>query len=211
MINEYTKVLQSYERSELDIMLRGVLPVNQALLVIDAQQELIEGNENESCVFKKEELLKNINLVIDKAKEAEALVIFVRDKDVAGGEGHGFQVHQKISVPPTSMVFDKKATNSFYGTQLLEYLKEHEIEHLVIMGCQTEYCIDSAVRTATINGIDVTLVADGHSTKDTTVLSADQIINHHNRTLHGHDNVDNFSLVRKSEEDLFEPIHNNYR
>jgi nicotinamidase-related amidase len=211
MMNEYTSVLQSYEGPEVNIMLRGVLTVNQALLVIDAQQELIEGNENEGSVFSKEELLKNINLVIEKAKEAEVLVVFVRDKDVAGGEGEGFQVHQKINIPPTSMIFDKKATNSFYGTGLLDYLKDHEIEHLVIMGCQTEYCIDSAVRTATINGFDVTLAADGHSTRNSSVLTAEQIIGHHNKTLHGHYNVDNFAVVRKSEEDLFHPIHNKYR
>lgn len=200
MINEYTYM-----------MVRGVLLVNQALLVIDAQQELIEGNETESSVFNKEELLKNINLVIEKAIEAEELVVFVRDLDVADGEGDGFQVHQKINIPPTSMIFDKKATNSFYGTALQDYLKKHEIQHLVIMGCQTEYCIDSAVRTATINGFDVTLVADGHSTKDSSVLSAEQIINHHNRALHGHYNVDHFAVVRKSEDDLFQPIHDHYR
>ena len=191
--------------------MRGDLQVKQALLVIDAQQELIEGNENESSVFKKEELLNNVNLVIEKAKVADALVVFVRDVDVAGGKGEGFQVHQNINVPPSSMIFDKKATNSFHGTPLLTYLKDNGIEHLVIMGCQTEYCIDSAVRTATINGFDVTLVADGHSTKDSSVLTAEQIIGHHNKTLHGHYNVENFAVVRKSDEDLFEPIHNNYR
>jgi nicotinamidase-related amidase len=191
--------------------MKGELQVKQALLVIDAQQELIEGNENESSVFKKEQLLNNINLVIEKAKESDALVAFVRDTDVGGGEGEGFQVHQNINVPPLSMIFDKKATNSFHGTPLLAYLKDNGIEHLVIMGCQTEYCIDSAVRTATINGFDVTLVADGHSTKDSFVLTAEQIIGHHNKTLHGHYNVENFAVVRKSGEDLFEPIHNNYR
>jgi nicotinamidase-related amidase len=211
MVKEYGNGLQSYEGPKLNIMVRGVWPMKQALLVIDAQQELIEGNENESSVFNKEQLLNNINFIIEKAKESDALITFVRDKDVGGGEGEGFQVHQKINVPPTSMIFDKKATNSFYGTGLLDYLKDHEIEHLVIMGCQTEYCIDSAVRTATLNGFDVTLVGDGHSTKDSTVLTAEQIINHHNRTLHGHDNVDNFVIVRKTEDSLFQPIHNNYR
>jgi nicotinamidase-related amidase len=191
--------------------MRGVLQVKQALLVIDAQQELIEGNEKENSVYKKEQLLNTINLVIEKAKESDALVAFVRDTDVGGGEGEGFQVHKNINVPPSSMIFDKKATNSFHGTPLLAYLKVNGIEHLVIMGCQTEYCIDSAVRTATINGFDVTLVADGHSTRDSTVLSAEQIINHHNKVLHGHYNVENFAVVQKSEEDLFQPIHNNYR
>ena len=191
--------------------MKGELQMKQALLVIDAQQELIEGNEKESSVYKKEQLLNNINLVMEKGKESDALVVFVRDKDVGGGEGEGFQVHQEINVPPSSVKFDKKATNSFHGTSLLAYLKDNGIEHLVIMGCQTEYCIDSAVRTATINGFDVTLVADGHSTRDSSVLTAEQIIGHHNKTLHGHYNVENFAVVRKSDEDLFEPIHNNYR
>jgi nicotinamidase-related amidase len=79
------------------------------------------------------------------------------------------------------------------------------------MGCKTEHCIDSAVRTATINHFDVTLVGDGHSTSDSKNLSANQIILHHNEILHGHYNVDNFSLVRNTKEDLFTPVHNNYR
>ena len=105
----------------------------------------------------------------------------------------------------------KQVINAFYETELLRYLKDIEADHLVIMGCQTEYCIDTAVRTATVNGFDVTLVEDGHSTTDSEVLSAKQIIAHHNKTLHGHYNVDNFSVVRSSEEVLFEPNHNNYR
>ncbi|WP_342430929.1 cysteine hydrolase family protein [Neobacillus sp. FSL H8-0543] len=185
--------------------------MKQALLVIDAQQELIEGNENEKSVLNKEKLVETINLVIEKAKESDAIIVFVRDQDVAGGEGEGFQVHQSINVPPASEIFDKQASNSFYGTPLMGYLQDHAIEHLVIMGCQTEYCIDSAVRTATINGFDVTLVGDGHSTTGSSVLTAEQIIAHHNFILHGHYNVDHFSVVRNSEEDLFQPTHNNYR
>jgi nicotinamidase-related amidase len=185
--------------------------MKQALLVIDAQQELIEGNENEKSVWNKEALVETINLVIESAKKADAIVVFVRDKDVANGEGDGFQVHRGINVPLASEIFDKKATNSFYGTPLLGYLQDRGIEHLVIMGCQTEYCIDSAVRTATISGFDVTLVEDGHSTTGSSILNAEQMIAHHNSILHGHYNVDNFSVVRNSKEDLFQPTHNNYR
>ena len=35
--------------------------MKQALLIIDAQQELIEGNDQEVCVFQKEKLIENIN------------------------------------------------------------------------------------------------------------------------------------------------------
>ena len=186
--------------------------MNQTLLIIDAQQELIDGNQEESAVFNKEQLIRNINLAIEKAKESNVPVVFVRDLDVAEGKGEGFQVHNEINVPTEAKIFDKAATNSFHGTGLSRSFTNLKlIEHVVVMGCKTQHCIDSAVRTATISGLDVTLVGDGHSTTDNDVLSAEQIIKHHNSTLHGHYNVDHFSVVRNAEEDLFLPIHDSYR
>lgn len=191
--------------------MKGENYVNQILLIIDAQQELIEGNQEKSAVFRKEQLITNINLVIKKAGNFNVPIVFVRDLEVAEGIGKGFQVHEAINVPKDTKFFDKLATNAFHGTGLLNYLNAQAIEHVVVMGCATEHCIDSAVRTATINGLDVTLVGDGHATTDSAVLSAEEIIKHHNETLHGHYNVENFSIVRNTEEDLFTPIHNSYR
>ncbi|WP_077296947.1 isochorismatase family protein [Virgibacillus pantothenticus] len=185
--------------------------MQQILIIIDAQKELINGSQQVSAVYNKHELIKNINLVIQKANNLSVSTVFVRDLDVAKGSGQGFEVHDQIHVPKNSLFFDKGATNSFHGTGLLPYLKAQNIHHVVIMGCKTQHCIDSAVRTATINGLDVTLVGNGHSTTDSEVLSAKQIINHHNETLHGHYNVEHFSMVRNAEEDLFQPQHDLYR
>jgi nicotinamidase-related amidase len=190
---------------------KGADNLKHALLVIDAQQELIEGNASEQAVYNKVGLLQNINVVIEKAKQAKAALVFVRDVDVSEGKGAGFEVHSAINVPEGAQVFDKQATNAFYNTPLLSYLKEEKIGHLVIMGCKTEHCIDTAVRFATVSGFDVTLVGDGHSTSDSEVLKAERIVSHHNKVLHGHYNVDHFSVVRKTDEDLFAPIHDNYR
>ncbi|MFD2630625.1 cysteine hydrolase family protein [Oceanobacillus kapialis] len=185
--------------------------MKQTLLIIDAQQELIDGNQEMRPIYHKEQLIRTINDVIKKAMEADVPVLFVRDLDVAEGKGNGFQVHSEINVPSKTKIFDKSATNAFYGTGLLEYLKGQEIEHIVMMGCETQHCIDSAVRTATISGFDVTLIGDGHSTLGNDVLSEEQIIKHHNSTLHGHYNVDHFSVVRDSAEDVFVPNHDLYR
>ncbi|WP_199690378.1 MULTISPECIES: isochorismatase family protein [Clostridia] len=171
----------------------------------------MDGSEQESAVYNQYERIKNINLVIDKSIQVRVPVVFARDLDVAKGSGQGFDVHDQIHVPKGSHFFDKRATNAFHGTNLLQYLKNQKTEHVVIMGCQTQHCIDSTVRTATINGLDVTLVGDGHSTTDNEVLSAKQIIDHHNKTLHGHYNVEHFSIVRNAEEDLFQPTHDLYR
>ena len=191
--------------------MKGEIYLNQTLLIIDAQQELMDGNKKESAVFNKEQLIRNINMVIKKANEIDIPVVFVRDLDVGEGKGEGFQVHNEIHVPSDAKIFDKSATNSFHGTGLLNHLRTQQVEHVVIMGCKTQHCIDSAVRTATISGLDVTLVGDGHSTNDNDALTAEQIITHHNRTLHGHYNVEHFAVVRNSEEDLFLPTHDSYR
>ncbi len=73
------------------------MQLNQALLVIDAQQDLIEGNmEGEQAVFEKERLIANINSVIEKAIHDSVSVTFIRDLDVAGGKGAGFQIHEEL-------------------------------------------------------------------------------------------------------------------
>ena len=191
--------------------MKGEIYLNQTLLIIDTQQELIDGNQKESAVINKDQLIRNINMVIKKANEIDIPVVFVRDLDVGEGKGEGFQVHNEIHVPTDALIFDKSATNSFHGTGLLNHLRTQQVEHVVIMGCKTQHCIDSAVRTATISGLDVTLVDDGHSTNANDALTAEQIITHHNRTLHGHYNVEHFAVVRNSEEDLFSPTHDSYR
>ncbi|WP_340372183.1 cysteine hydrolase family protein [Peribacillus sp. FSL E2-0218] len=185
--------------------------MKQTLLIIDAQQDLIEGNKEEQGVYEKEKLVNNLNAVIEKAINEGISVVFIRDIDVSNGEGPGFQIHRDIRVPSTAIIFDKAATNCFYGTPLHQHLRENDVNHIVMMGCKTEHCIDSAVRTATINHFDVTLVGDGHSTSDSKNLTAKQIILHHNEILHGHYNVDNFSIVRNADEELFNPLHDHYR
>ncbi|WP_080876296.1 isochorismatase family protein [Oceanobacillus timonensis] len=185
--------------------------MNQVLLIIDAQQELIEGNHERNAIFQKTQFIANINSVIEKAEKIAVPLVFVRDLDVNEGKESGFEIHKEIHVSAEAEIFDKSATNAFYGTGLLEYLKSYQVKHIVVMGCETQHCIDSAVRTATIEGFDVTLVGDGHSNLGNDILSQEQIIKHHNATLHGHYNVDYFSIVRNANEDLFCPTHDSYR
>ena len=54
---------------------------------------------------------------------------------------------------------------------------------IVLVGAQTEYCVDTTARRAASLGYDVDLAADGHATSENGVLSRDQIIEHHNQTL----------------------------
>ena len=54
------------------------------------------------------------------------------------------------------------------------------IDHVIISGMQTQYCVDTTTRRAFSEGYKVTLVSDAHSTFDTEVLRAEDIVKHHN-------------------------------
>lgn len=88
---------------------------------MDAQQDLMEGNSEEQGIFEKDRIIHTINSVIEKAIHEKIPVVFIRDLDVANGEGPGFQIHSDINVPSTATILDKAATNSFYGTPLNEH------------------------------------------------------------------------------------------
>ena len=59
------------------------------------------------------------------------------------------------------------------------------VKNLIITGMQTEYCVDTTCRRAYSLGYRVTLVKDAHSTWGTDLLTAPQIIAHHNEVLGG--------------------------
>ena len=67
--------------------------------------------------------------------------------------------------------------------QALSCGEDEVFERLVICGFQSEFCVDTTTRRALALGYPVTLVADGHSTLDNSVLTAAQIAAHHNETL----------------------------
>lgn len=111
-----------------------------------------------------------------------------------GARGHPIEAETPAwaihpSIPPMSgePVLRKKASDAFFETRLAEELKAGEISHLIVAGAMTEYCVDTTCRRAVTLGYDVTLAADAHLTQDTEVLSAAQIIAHHNQLLDGFD------------------------
>jgi len=75
------------------------------------------------------------------------------------------------------------ATDSFHRTALQAVLSGLDIDRFVIRGMQSDFCVDTTTRRALSLDYPVTLVSDAHTTLDNEVLSADQIIRHHNATL----------------------------
>jgi nicotinamidase-related amidase len=160
--------------------------IDGALLVVDVQVGMFESRLI-SPVYNGDQLLTKIKELIEKARSFRVPVIYVQH---SGGHGHpleyggsGWHIHPTISPSDGDLVVEKRTPDSFYQTTLRQELEAKKIKKLTLVGIQTEYCVDTTCRRAFSLGYDVTLVKDGHSTWDREVLTAPQIINHHNEIL----------------------------
>jgi nicotinamidase-related amidase len=101
------------------------------------------------------------------------------------------------------LIVHKRASDSFYDTSLQYELDKHGIANLVVVGGQTEYCVETTVRRATTLGYNVTLVGDAHTTEDydEAVLSAAQRIAYRNEVLNGF-RTDTYTIHVKSTSEI---------
>ncbi|MEK6613199.1 MAG: cysteine hydrolase family protein [Gemmatimonadota bacterium] len=157
--------------------------MNTALLVIDVQQGLCEGEHD---AWESATVIARINTVAEKARAAGALVIFIQHESTSGYLTHGsreWQLAHGLHVAPIDVRIRKTTPDSFHRTDLEEVLKRHAVADLVICGMHTEFCVDTTTRWALALGYPVVLVADAHTTEGNAHLSPAQVIQHHNDTL----------------------------
>ncbi|MGF7032588.1 nicotinamidase-related amidase [Paenibacillus mucilaginosus] len=163
---------------------------NTALLVVDVQvAPFIWKDYGGPELYRGGELIGTLSVLMKRAREAGAPVIYIRHTEEPGtprGEGGPiWHVHPEIAPLPGDPALNKSHADPFLGTGLHELLQELGVGRLVITGVQTEYCVDTACRSAFGLGYRVTLVTDGHTTFDSEVLKAEQIIAHHHTVLGG--------------------------
>src|SRR5215510_8785208 len=170
------------------------------LLMIDVQVGIIDGFK----AYRGNEVLDQINSLTHRARASNTPVIYIQHDGENGGPletgSAGWQIHPAIKPETGDLIIRKKASDSFFQTSLQDELIKLNICHLVVTGCQTEYCVDTTVRRAVSNGYDVTLVSDAHTTIDNSCLTAAQIIAHHNTLLDGFDAGDNAIKVKSTDE-----------
>ena len=179
------------------------MSTDSALVVIDVQVGLIE--EAYHC----NEVLDSINTLLSKARATGTPIIYIQHD---GPQGHGLEVgtpaweiHSAIAPQEGELIVHKRASDSFHATSLQQDLEARGIKHLVIVGGQTEYCVDTTVRRATTMGYNVTLVGDAHTTDDydQAVLTAAKRIEYHNEVLDGFSTGDYVITVKPTSEVTF--------
>jgi nicotinamidase-related amidase len=117
------------------------------LLVVDVQTALVQDHP-----YQEESLISNIKRLISFCRKQALEVIYVRHDGGVGDEleynSDGWQIYKEISPQSDEKIFEKHYNSAFKLTGLKEYLEQQGIQTIILVGMQTEYCIDTTCKAA---------------------------------------------------------------
>ncbi|BCF92774.1 cysteine hydrolase family protein [Paraburkholderia largidicola] len=136
----------------------------RALIVIDVQNEYITGN------FRIEyppvaSSLPNIAKAIDAANANGVPVVLVKhvlpaDAPIFAEGSVGAELHPDVAGRPHDRVVTKVLPSTFSSAGFDDWLKEHEVDTLTVIGYMTQNCNDATIREAMHKGYRVEFLPD---------------------------------------------------
>lgn len=149
------------------------------LLVVDTQKAITNSRLYQFDLF-----VSHVKELIEKARHNDIEVIFVRHDDGDGNEltkgNEGFEIYGGFQPEADEMIFDKNANSSFKDTGLLEYLQQKGENKIIIVGLQTDYCIDATVKAGFEHGFQMIVPENTNSTFDNRYMTAEQTYRYYN-------------------------------
>ncbi len=160
--------------------------MNRALVIIDVQNIMFSYKDG---IHNKEEVLSNISEMIGKARKSQTPVIYIQhvidDVTKTSDREGDWAIYADIYPEIGDTIIQKRSCDSFHETTLATTLEEENIEEVIYVGMQTDFCVDTTCRRSYSMGYKNILISDAHSTFDNEILTADKIIAHHNLILDG--------------------------
>ena len=151
----------------------------KALLVIDMQVGLFEG---EPPRYDADGVIRRINKIASVVRTTGGIVVFIQHEDNGALKPgtEGWEILPTLERMNTDRLVHKQACDSFYETDLSDLLEMHGVQQIIVVGCATDFCVDTTIRAAASRNYEVVVAADAHTTKDRRHLDAVTIIQHHN-------------------------------
>jgi nicotinamidase-related amidase len=144
--------------------------VNPALLIVDIQNDYFPGGAME--LVGSPEAADHAAQLLEAFRRERAPVIHMQHVSLRPGatffrpDTEGVKIHESVAPLADETVLRKHFPNSFRETPLLEYLRAHGIDRLVIAGMMTHMCIDATTRAAADLGFECLLAHDACATRD---------------------------------------------
>lgn len=149
------------------------------LLIVDTQKLIM--NEQ---LYKFDEFVVNVKSLINSARENNIEVIYVRHDDGECSElskgKDGFEIFEELKPQVYEKIFDKYVNSAFRETGLLEYLKEKNEKDIVIVGIQSDLCIDATIKCGFEHKFNIIVPQYANTTIDSEFMSKEKTYKYYN-------------------------------
>ncbi len=149
------------------------------LLVVDTQK-LITTDK----VYNFKEFEKRIKSLISQARQNNVEVIYIRHDDGPTQEltkgTAGFEIYEGFVPAKGEKIYDKTVNSPFKETGLLTYLQEKKEQNVMVVGLQTDYCIDATIKCGFEHGFHMIVPEYTNSTVDNDYMTAEQTYKYYN-------------------------------
>ena len=149
------------------------------LLVIDMQKGIVDDE-----LYAFDTLMDRCVRLVDAARKKRVEVIFVQhdagpDSGLSVGD-EGFEIISELRPEPGEKVFIKKINSCFGNPDFRNYMEQQEEKRVMIIGLQTNYCIDATVKSAFERGFEVIIPEGTNSTFDNDYMTGETTVRYYN-------------------------------
>ena len=140
------------------------------LIVIDMQKALMDDE-----LYDRDNLIANVAKVVETARKNGVEVIYVQH-DAGPGTGfsvgdEGFEITDEVAPQAGEKTFVKTINSCFGNRDFTAYLEAAKDKALMIVGLQTNFCIDATVKSAFERGYRVIVPEGTNSTFDNPYMT----------------------------------------
>ncbi|GAA0448608.1 isochorismatase [Paractinoplanes deccanensis] len=149
------------------------------VLVIDMQVGVLRDCQDRDAV------LGRTAVLVERARAAGKPVIWIQHEGAGlDRDSDAWRLAEPLSPAEGEPVVAKTFRDAFAATALEQTLARLGVDHLIVAGAQSDFCVRATTQRAAAEGYDVTLVADCHTTEDAehdgVRIGAAQIVAHNN-------------------------------
>ena len=149
------------------------------LLVVDMQKGLVDEE-----LYAFDTFMDRTTTLVDAARKNNVEVIFVQhdagsDSGMTFGD-EAFEIADQVKPLQGEKVFVKTINSCFGNKDFKEYMEGQKDKCLMIIGLQTNYCIDCTVKSAFERGFEVIIPEGTNSTFDNDYMTGEATVRYYN-------------------------------
>lgn len=152
------------------------------LLVVDVQKGIADEE-----LYAYDTFMDRTVRLIDAARKNHVEVVYVQhdagpDSGLTAGD-EDFEIAGQVKPMPGEKVFVKTINSCFGNREFADYIAQQEDKRLMVIGLQTNWCIDCTVKSAFERGYEVIIPGEANSTFDNDYMTGEVTYRYYNEEI----------------------------